>query len=190
MSILTGPAIEMEMAAGRVVVDPAPPWGAGPNSLDLRLGTTMRRYKHPGIINPYHPPPLVDVPFFMHRPWMRRLLGYPNIDRWLLHPGRVYLATTMERTYTPHHVPRLDGRSSTGRLGLFVHVTAGFGDVGFNQRWVVELVAMHPIWVSPGMRLFQLYLDSPEGELRQYAGRYNADNAVSLGLGRELPDTR
>ena len=50
----------------------------------------------------------------------------------ILNPNRLYLGRTVEYTETKNLVPMLEGRSSIGRLGLFVHVTAGFGDVGFR----------------------------------------------------------
>ena len=49
----------------------------------------------------------------------------------VLTPNQLYLGRTVERTETHNLVPMIEGRSSIGRLGLFVHVTAGFGDVGF-----------------------------------------------------------
>jgi dCTP deaminase len=41
-------------------------------------------------------------------------------------------------------------------MGLFSHVTAGFGDVGFAQQWTLELVATLPICLYPGMRIGQI----------------------------------
>lgn len=53
-------------------------------------------------------------------------------DGLLLEPGCLYLGRTIEYTETHNLVPMLEGHSSVGRLGLFIHVTAGFGDVGFK----------------------------------------------------------
>lgn len=50
----------------------------------------------------------------------------------VIEPGRLYLGSTLEYTKTDKFVPMLEGRSSVGRLGLYIHVTAGFGDVGFS----------------------------------------------------------
>ena len=47
----------------------------------------------------------------------------------VLEPGKLYLGRTLEHTRTENYVPMLEGRSSIGRLGLYIHVTAGFGDV-------------------------------------------------------------
>lgn len=59
----------------------------------------------------------------------------------LLEPRRLYLGRTNEFTKTDKYIPMLEGRSSTGRLGLFIHVTAGFGDVGFAGFWTLEIFA-------------------------------------------------
>ena len=40
----------------------------------------------------------------------------------VLNPNQLYLARTVERTETHDLVPMIEGRSSIGRLGLFVHV--------------------------------------------------------------------
>jgi dCTP deaminase len=58
----------------------------------------------------------------------------------VLKPNTLYLGRTNEFTKTDRYVPMLEGRSSTGRLGLFIHVTAGFGDIGFAGYWTLENV--------------------------------------------------
>ena len=58
-------------------------------------------------------------------------------DGLLLEPQKLYLGRTIEYTATEGYVPMLEGRSSIGRLGLFVHVTAGFGDIGFKGFWTL-----------------------------------------------------
>ncbi len=68
----------------------------------------------------------------------------------VLEPGRLYLGRTAEFTRTENYVPMLDGRSSTGRLGLFIHVTAGFGDVGFAGYWTLEIFCIQPIRIYAG----------------------------------------
>ena len=69
----------------------------------------------------------------------------------MLSPHQLYLARTAERTVTHNLVPQIEGRSSVGRLGLFVHVTAGFGDVGFSGYWTLEMFAVHPVRIYPGV---------------------------------------
>ena len=67
----------------------------------------------------------------------------------VLEPGIVYLGRTVEYTKTLNHVPMLEGRSSIGRLGIYIHVTAGFGDVGFSGYWTLEISCIQPVRIYP-----------------------------------------
>ena len=71
----------------------------------------------------------------------------------VLEPGRLYLGRTLEYTRTEGFVPMLEGRSSVGRLGLFIHITAGFGDVGFAGYWTLEMFCIQPVQVYPGVEI-------------------------------------
>ena len=68
----------------------------------------------------------------------------------VLEPGIVYLGRTVEYTKTLNHVPMLEGRSSIGRLGIYIHVTAGFGDVGFSGYWTLEIIPLISFLIPTG----------------------------------------
>jgi dCTP deaminase len=77
----------------------------------------------------------------------------------------------------------LEGRSSIGRLGLFVHVTAGFGDVGFCGYWTLEMFAVHPIRIYAGVEICQIFYHTLEGDVREYSSdkyQHNRDIQPSL----------
>ena len=98
-------------------------------------------------------------------------------------PDMLYLARTAEYTETRGLVPMLEGRSSIGRLGLSIHVTAGFGDVGFCGFWTLELHCLHPIRVYPNVEICQIYYHTIEGDFDNYdSGKYqhNMDTQPSL----------
>jgi len=100
-------------------------------------------------------------------------------DGLVLQPGRVYLGQTVEYTETNNLVPVLYGKSSTGRLGLFVHVTAGFGDIGYKGTWTLELVATQPVKVYPNMKVCQIIYHTIEGSsLKKYKGKYQGAREV------------
>jgi len=88
----------------------------------------------------------------------------------MLLPHTLYLGITQEYTRTGHKlVPNIDGKSSIGRLGIFVHVTAGRGDAGFSGHWTLEIVVIKPVIVYPGMPIGQLTYQKIEGKvLRPY----------------------
>ena len=88
----------------------------------------------------------------------------------ILVPGVLYLGSTVEYTETHRHVPYLDGRSSVGRLGVSIHVTAGRGDVGFCNHWTMEIWVIQPVRVYPNIRIGQLTYHSVLGDVsRRYA---------------------
>lgn len=176
VSVLTGPEIVARMAAGSITISPTPAAAQiGSNSVDVHLGETLQTYNltyaGPARIAVYgldvrRLPPLEDAP---------RTGG-----AWLLVPGRVYLGVTIERV-AAHGVTWMLGlRSSAGRLGLAS--LAGIGDDGFEGRITVELTVAQPLYLRPGMRLFQITFYDLIGERRPYAGRYQGATGVMPSL--------
>ena len=97
----------------------------------------------------------------------------------VLAPNRLYLGRTVEYTRTLNAVPMLEGRSSIGRLGLFVHVTAGFGDVGFSGYWTLEIFCIQPIRIYPHIEICQLYFHTIEGDYDPYSsGKYQNNKGI------------
>ena len=100
-----------------------------------------------------------------------------------LEPGRLYLGRTREFTRTEGFVPMLEGRSSVGRLGLFIHVTAGFGDVGFAGYWTLEIFCVQPIVIYPGVELCQIYYHTIQGDYEPYrSGKYQNNQGIQPSL--------
>lgn len=108
---------------------------------------------------------------------------------YLLQPHEFILGSTKEYVKIPRDiVGRVEGRSSVGRLGLMVHVTAGFIDPGFNGNITLELynVSDQPFKLKYNDRLCQIVfetLDRPTGH--PYNGKYQFDEGVvtSKGVG-------
>lgn len=139
--ILTDKTIIDEIAAKNIVIEPLIEANIGTNSVDLTLSNKL-------IIYTDH---VLDV---RKKPQTAEIV-IPD-EGMILQPGILYLASTVEYTETLRHVPIIQGKSSLGRLGLFVHVTAGFGDVGFKGHWTLELVCVQPIRIYAGMKIAQL----------------------------------
>lgn len=101
----------------------------------------------------------------------------------VLEPNRLYLGRTVERTETHNLVPMIEGRSSIGRLGLFVHVTAGFGDVGFSGFWTLEMFAVQPVKIYPGVSICQIFYHEIAGAIQEYSsGKYQNNQDVQPSL--------
>ena len=86
-------------------------------------------------------------------------------EGYVLEPGQLYLGVTEEYTETHTHVPFLEGKSSTGRLGIDIHATAGKGDVGFCGNWTLEISCKIPVRIYTGMPIGQLIYFPVDGEV-------------------------
>ena len=98
----------------------------------------------------------------------------------MLMPGVGYLMHTAERVCTNKYVPVLDGKSSLGRLFVMVHVTAGYGDAGFDGQYTLEVLVHFPVIVYPGMRFCQMRFMEIKGDPVSYqrTGHYVGDKAL------------
>lgn len=168
----TGLEILNRIRTGDIKIEPFDGRLVNPNSVDLRLGPTMLEVLAPDR----HDARTLATP-----DETREVL--PDADGgWLLWPNRLYLGATLEYTETHNLIPVICGKSSVGRKGVFVHVTAGFGDVGFCGNWTLEILTVHPIKLFPGDRICQLHYHAPTGDCSvTYGerGRYQGDRAPS-----------
>lgn len=170
--ILSGQAIREELGTN-IVIEPFDERHLNPNSYNLTLHDELLTYE--------------EVVLDMRKPNRVRRLQIPA-EGLLLTPNQLYLGRTVERTETHNFVPMIEGRSSIGRLGLFVHVTAGFGDVGFCGYWTLEMFAVQPVRIYPRVPICQIFYHQICGEIREYCSdkyQHNRDIQPSL-LFREL----
>ena len=156
--MLTGSAIRRENGIG-LTIDPFRLEQLGPNSYNLRLHNELLVYE-PGVI--------LDV----KRPAKTIRIPIPE-EGYVLQPDELYLGRTVEYTMSRDFVPCIDGRSSGGRFGIFVHLTAGFGDVGYEGAWTLELSCIRPVRIYPNMEICQIFFQRPEGDIEmRYHGKY------------------
>ncbi len=170
--ILSGEMIRQNIG-GDIIIEPFDPKHLNPNSYNLTLHDEMMTYE--------------EVVLDMRKSNRVRRLTIPAAGI-VLNPNQLYLGRTAERTETHNLVPMIEGRSSVGRLGLFVHVTAGFGDVGFCGYWTLEMFAVQPVRIYPGVPICQIFYHQITGEIREYASdkyQHNRDIQPSL-LFKEL----
>jgi len=165
--ILSG--LQIKKKLGReIVIDPYRESALNPNSYNLRLHNELLVYDER----------LLD----MKKANAAHKIVIPESGLGL-EPGVLYLGRTLEYTQTLGYVPMLEGRSSVGRLGLFIHVTAGFGDVGFRGFWTLEIHCIQPIVIYPGVEICQIYYHSIEGEYVDYAsGKYQNNSGIQPSL--------
>lgn len=173
--ILSGDEIQKHLGTD-IVIDPFDPAKLNPNSYNLSLHDEIMVYE--------------EVVLDMRKANRVRRMPIPP-EGLVLTPDQLYLGRTSERTETHNLVPMIEGRSSVGRLGLFVHVTAGFGDVGFCGYWTLEMFAVQPVRVYPGVPICQIFYHEITGAITEYRSekyQHNHDIQPSL-LFKELnPD--
>ncbi|MFB7542621.1 dCTP deaminase [Streptomyces zaomyceticus] len=157
--ILTGPEITQATADGRIRISPFEPTQVNPNSYNVRLGGTLLTYTGHAL----------DA----HRPNATESIKI-GPDGFELQPGQLYLGHTIEEVGSDIFVPLLFGRSSVGRLGLFVEITAPIGDLGFHGQWTLMLSPIRPLRVYPGMRIGQIMFFVSVGPVALYAGKYQS----------------
>lgn len=212
MSLLTGPEIARLVKAGQIKIEPFDPENVNPNSYNLRLCDKLlvyqknhrlhrlyedreRYYSELRVGGQWHPTP---------DPYPHGVLGAyqepldmaveePTVELTIpptgmvLYPGVLYLGATLEYTETPGLAPKIDGRSSVGRLGLCVHVTAGFGDNFFSGDWTLELTVVQPLRIYAGVPICQIAYSELVGEQTAYKGKYQGQRGPKAsGLWRDF----
>lgn len=98
---------------------------------------------------------------------------------YVLQPGEFILGSTVEYVNIPEDlVARVEGRSSIGRLGVMVHVTAGYIDPGFRGNITLELFncSDKPFQLNYGDCLCQIVFETLTSPcLNPYHGKYQGD---------------
>lgn len=199
--MLTGSEIYKQVKNGRIEITPFAKERINPNSYNLRLDDHLKIYEPP------IPDEVPDGSVYsVDDNWNYKIWSSPKSityetsgtayldlhkqneteDMWIdhdkgiiLYPGKLYLGTTIERTHTDFYVPMLNGRSSVGRKGLTIHVTAGFGDIGFDGKWTLEMTVVHPLKIYYGDEICQIsFFDIDGDNYYLYNGRYQKQDDV------------
>jgi len=158
--ILSDKRILEEIDKGNIIIEPFNREKLGTNSYDVHLGKYLANYKSRTLDAKENN----EIEHF----------EIPKTG-FVLQPNTLYLGVTMEYTETHAHVPFLEGKSSTGRLGIDIHATAGKGDVGFCNTWTLEISATQPVRIYAGMPIGQLIYFVVEGEIETlYNSKSNA----------------
>lgn len=158
--ILSDKQILDEIEKGNIVITPFDREFLGSNSYDVHLSKYLAVYKDKELDAKKHN--------------QIEEIIIPE-EGYVLQPDVLYLGVTQEYTESHLHIPFLEGKSSTGRLGIHIHATAGKGDVGFCNTWTLEITVVHPVRVYEGMPVGQLIYFEVVGEvLNPYNRKQNA----------------
>lgn len=164
--ILSDQTIDSLLQSGELVIDPLASDAIQPGSVDCRLGRHFLMVDEQQSI-------AIDTP-----------VRYTETesDTVVIPPGRFLLATTMEWIQLPSHLSAfVEGRSSIGRIGLFIQ-NAGWVDAGFKGTITLELFNANavPITLTAGRRICQLVFCRMDQAARQpYAGKYHGQRGTT-----------
>lgn len=170
MGVLTREEILKEISQGAIEIEPFEEDQVGPGSIDLRLGKEFRVFKK--LRNAC----VVEDSTSIETLTERLEAG----ESFTLMPGETVLGITHERIKLPDNICGwLEGRSRFARMGLVIHMTAGFVQPGINNRQVLEIgnLAPFPLVLKPGVRICQIILERTEGKA-SYQGRFRSQNRL------------
>ncbi len=155
--ILTGNEIKKKVEEKEIIIEPFDEKALNPNSINFRLGDKLKVYKN-----------------YVLDPKQKQETEIIEIgdEGYVLEADKIYLGCTMEKMGSEKYVPIMSGRSSTGRLGLFVHITADLIDIGSINHWTLQMHAVQPVRVYKGMPIGQVTFWKPQGEISLYHGKY------------------
>ncbi|WP_288268692.1 dCTP deaminase [uncultured Methanobrevibacter sp.] len=142
---------------GKIVIDPlTDEKQIQPSSIDMRIGDEFKVFRV--IRKPFiDPKDDDDIASYMES------LTVEDGEAFIIHPNEFALATTYEYVKVPDDlVARVEGRSSMGRLGVTMHVTAGYIDPGFEGKITLEIsnIGAMPVALYPGQRVCQLVFET------------------------------
>lgn len=156
--MLTAAEIKQQIRLGKIEITPFNQDQLNPNSYNLTLASELSHYTDA----------ILDSKKSMNI--VTEMIPDSGI---ILSPGILYLGHTLEKTSSAHFVPMLDGRSSLARLGLSIHQTGGFGDLGFSGTWTLEITVVQHLRIYPLTKIAQICWLAPSGPISMlYKGKY------------------
>lgn len=158
--MLTGNKILKQMKKGNLSIEPFDIKSLNPNSYNVHLSNKLKVYDKGAVLDPK----LENNCY--------KEIEIPQ-EGLILLPNTLYIGSIQERVKSDKFISAIDGRSSIGRLGMQVHLTAGFGDIGFNGNYTLEITVVQPVRMYPFYPIAQIYFEKPDGKVDfLYRGRY------------------
>ena len=197
MAILTGYEIQNQITNNHIRIGNFDQTRVQPNSYDVTLGNKISFYSlsdnaiqigqmsKDAIFETYGMMALVNHDDIESLGYIRTL---PYLDSksensmftkqipdngYVLLPRILYLVETNESVWSDKYIPEISGCSSLARLGMTIHKTAGYANLGHEFKWILEVEVTHPLKIYPNMKIGQMYFHTSEGDNQlQYDGKY------------------
>ena len=155
--MLNKEALEQEFIRNNIYVDEEEK-NICDNYIEVTLGNTLKVYNAPYLS--------------VTSPTSTKEIIIPE-DGLVLKPNELYIGRTTEYTKTYGFVPLLAESEELASIGMEIHVTAGFGDNGFEGTWTLEIVCTNPTKVYPKMPIGRIYYYPLIGDANiEYRGKY------------------
>lgn len=155
--ILTGQEIIKQTKLKKITIQPFNLNNINPNSYNVTLGDYVKVY--------------IETTLDSKKELKTKIIPIPD-DGIVIEPDKIYLGYTQETIGSDYYVPTITGRSSTGRLGLFVQITADLVDIGFKGNLTFQMHSVQPVRIYKGMKLGQIMFWKPTGKIKLYNGKY------------------
>lgn len=187
--MLSRQEILQEIRNGNIIFD-GPEEQISTNSIDVSLSDIMFA-SDADYISPLANQKFVvadghDSESVFYQIFARKILKAINNDNkyFTLYSGMFYLAVTNEVIGTTPNsgiVPMMKAKSTAGRWGLTTSLCAGVGDVGFVNRWTLEVRPALNILVPVGALIGQVTFHRTSSSADDaYSGVYNAKDKLKV----------
>lgn len=205
MSVLSKPEILKHLKAGNIVITPFNKENVANSSYDVRLGRYFFRQdpiKHSQVLNPFYKKSVrrmysgVEEAILVSeiKSKLNPFHGFLDKDMVILiAPGETILAHTIEfiggkngTKELPAVTTEMRARSSIGRIGIAVCKCAGWGDIGYVNRWTMEMTNFSNVIISlpVGVRIAQIIFHEtvsvPEIDKYSRRGKYQVSDDVKM----------
>lgn len=201
-SCMSDRAIMRALEAKRIYISPFVPENLGTCNYDITLGPHFyRENREPGVVSLYNPYDEAHVrqvwgdarsfcSAITAGEWRTRNCGFPPLTNIpdeaqiiILDPGETILAHTLEFIggADDRITTMMKARSSMGRNFVEVCKCAGWGDIGYHNRWTMEITnnsTKYQIPLVVGRRIAQLIFLETEGASQ---AKYNTSGKYQSG---------
>jgi len=151
LAMLSGKQIKECIMNKEIIIEPFEDKFLGPDSIDIRLGNQIMVAKNiADVIDSDNPANFWEAKDISER-------GF------ILNPNQFILGTIHEKIGIGNGLScQIEGRSSVGRMGIMVHVTAGIIHAGWGitnpSRITLEMYSVNPnpVILRPGIKIAQL----------------------------------
>ena len=145
--ILTGQKIEEEVANGRIIITPFDKQDIATNSYDFHLADKLLVYKDN------------KLDFLKDNPMEEIIIPKEGLE---LSPDKIYIGKTKEIIGSKYYVPIIRGRSSTGRLGIYINITSDLKNLGDISPCELTIHVVEPLIIYPNIKIGQVTFWSVE----------------------------